>query len=280
MSEISHPLLRKKPTARLAYYLRVLRVIGFVEFKVLYADSVFGYAWSLAKPLAYFGVLWLVFAHLLRTANQTRDFALYLLIGVLLFTFFVDAVTRMLPSIVLRGVILRRLAFPPILIPLSLSVSVCITFCINITALLVYVAIQKLVPEPQWLLVIPLLAELYLFSLGLGLLFAALYVRFRDMMQIWEVAAQLLFFASAIMYPVGILPAGAQKIAFLNPFIQVMQDVRHVILGGSSGPYDITAANVYGGAIFRLVPIAVSIAVFLGGVLVFRRDGPYFAERV
>src|SRR5207249_1973310 len=118
--------------------------------------------------------------------------------GILLFVFFVDAISLMLPSIVLGGAVLRRLAFPPILIPLSASVAVCITFCVNMSALVVFIAIQKLSPRVEWLLVIPLLVELYVFFLGLGLLLAAMYVRFRDIGQIWELVAQVLFFACAI----------------------------------------------------------------------------------
>ena len=225
-------------------------------------------------------MLWLVFAHLLRTANQTEDFTLFLLIGILLFTFFVDAVSVMLPSIVQEGAILRRLAFPPILVPLSASVGVCITFCANISAVIVFVAIQKVAPRIEWLLVLPLLAELYVFVVGLGLLLSALYVRFRDIGQVWEMVAQLLFFASAIFYPIGILPGWALKVAFLNPFVQVMQDIRHVVLGGASGPYDMTAATVYAGAGGRLMPILIAALVFLGALAFFRHEGRYFAERV
>src|SRR5919201_6981740 len=131
MSGISYPLRPARATSGVAYYLRVLRVVGAIDFKAKYAGAVLGYVWSIAKPLAYFGLLWLVFAHLLRTANQTHDFTMFLLIGLLLFTFFVDTVGVMLPSIVDRGSILRRLAFPPILIPLAASVGICITFCAN-----------------------------------------------------------------------------------------------------------------------------------------------------
>src|SRR5213596_1674793 len=107
-----------RATRGVAYYLRVLRVVGAIEFKAKYAGAVLGYIWSLAKPLAYFGVLWLVFGHLLRTANETSHFSVFLLLGVVLYMFFSDAVGEMLPSIVLRGEILRRLAFPPIHVPL------------------------------------------------------------------------------------------------------------------------------------------------------------------
>lgn len=84
-------------------------MVGVIEFKAKYAGAALGYVWSLAKPLAYFSVLWLVFAHLLRTANETHDFARFLLIGILLFTFFSDTVGVMLPSVVGGGSILRRL---------------------------------------------------------------------------------------------------------------------------------------------------------------------------
>lgn len=281
MSEISYSLARaKRTTSGVAYHLRVLRVVGGIDFKAKYADNALGYVWSVAKPLAYFGVLWLVFAHLLRTANQTTSFPLWLLIGILLFTFLVDIVTVMLPSMVEKGMILRRLAFPPVLVPVSESVGVCITFCINLSVFVVFIAVERVLPRWEWLLAIPLLAELYVFCLGLGLLLAALFVRFRDIGQLWEVMSQALFFASGIFYPIGIIPDWAQKVAFLNPFVQIMQDMRHVVLAGASGPYDLSADTVYAHAGGRLIPIAITFAVFFGALALFRRESRYFAERI
>ena len=109
---------------------------------------------------------------------------------------------------------------------------------------------------------------------------SALYVRFRDISQVWELAASLLFFACAIFYPVGILPDWAQKVAFLNPFVQIMQDIRHAMLGGSSGPYDVSADTVYAGAGGRLIPIAIVLLIALAAFVIFRREGRYFAERL
>ena len=186
----------------------------------------------------------------------------------------------MLPSIVEGGATLRRLAFPPIMIPLSASVAIGITFVVNLSAFAVFAAINGVEPRIEWLLIPPLLAELYLFTVGLGLLLSALYVRLRDVGQVWELAAQLLFFASAIFYPIGILPDWAQKVMFLNPFVQIMQDVRHVVLGGASGPYDLTAADVFAGLGGRLIPILIVALVFVSALLFFRREGRYFAERL
>src|SRR2546422_10723962 len=104
----------RKRTKGVRYYLRVLRVVGVIEFKAKYAGTALGYLWSIVKPLAYFGVLWLVFAHLLRTANQTHDFAIFRLIGILRYTFFVDTVASVLPSIVTRGCGLRGADVSPV----------------------------------------------------------------------------------------------------------------------------------------------------------------------
>ena len=277
MREISYSLPRRGATTGVAYYLRVLRVIGAIDFKARYADALLGYVWSLVKPLAYFGVLWLVFAHLLRTANQTHNFAIFLLIGILLYTFFVDAVTVMLPSIVHGGAILRRLYLSSRVKVGNAILGVLLLICWYgaFAAQGLYVSHRLSSGLKELREVLRAIA-----ICSIGLLVAALYVRFRDIGQVWELASQLLFFASAIFYPIGILPVWAQRVAFLNPFVQIMQDARRVVLGGASGPNDVTAGSVYASIGGRLVPLAVVTALFLGALFLFQRDGRYFAERI
>ena len=256
----------------------MIRVVGGVEFKIKYADSMMGYFWSLAKPLCYFGVLLLVFGRLLG-ADQKHYYPVFLLVGILLFTFFVETIGQILPSIVGRGDTLRRMSFAPILIPLSLSLSVLITFLVNILVAIIFIAGYQVPPRASWLLVLPLLLELYVYTLGLGLILATLFVRFRDIGQIWELVAQILFFAAGIMYPIGILPPRAEQISFLNPLIQIIQDIRHSLIGATS-PQDHTAGAVLAGHGGRLGPVLLAVAVFVGGVVLFRREGRYFAERI
>ena len=260
----------------LAYHLRVLRTIATIEFKLKYADSALGYLWSLAKPLSYFGVLWLVFGRLFDTGID--NFPLYLLLGIVLYLFFVDACGMALTSIVYRGALLRRLAFPPIIIPVSVTVTGTITFFVNAAAAAVFVAVGGASPGVDWLLLIPLVLELYVFIVGIGLILAALFVRFRDIGPLWELTAQLLIFASPVMYPITLLPEAAQRVVILNPLVQVMQDVRHVVLGdAASHPI---AADVLGGVAGHVLPVAVALAVLAIGLAVFRRDAPRFAELV
>lgn len=276
MSAEPHPsyVIPRAPLRdRLAYQLRVLRVIAGVQFKLKYVDSALGYVWSLAKPLAYFGVLWVVFGRFFDTG--VGRFPLYLLIGIVMFTFVTDAVGMALPSIVERGPLLRRIAFPPLVIPLSATVTALMTFAVNLVAVAVFVAATRIVPDPSWLLLVLLLLELYVFVVGLSLVISTLFVRFHDVGPIWELATQLLLFATPIMYPITILPEWAEQLEMMNPFVQVLQDVRYIVLGPhpALGTLPTSVAE-------HVVPIAITLATFVLGVVLHRSEAPRFAERV
>jgi ABC-2 type transport system permease protein len=266
-----------RPTRGLAHQLRILRVVVQVEFKLKYADSALGYVWSLVKPLSYFAVLWVVFGRFFKL-GAVRDYPLYLLIGIVVYTFFVDAISIALPSIVARGDILRRLSFPRLVIPVSATLTAAITFLVNACAVAIFVAVTRADPRLEWLLVITLLLELYLFILGVALILSALFVRFRDVGQVWELAATLLFYATPVMYPVEFLPRWAMPVVFLNPLVQTMQDLR-VVLIGANQPFE-TIASVYGTPAARLLPIGIALASFFFGLWFFNRESPRFAERI
>jgi ABC-2 type transport system permease protein len=272
VSEATYVAPRPTLRDRFAYDARILNVLSRSEFRLKYAGSLLGYLWSLAKPLMYFSVLWIVFGNLFRLG--VHRYPLYLLIGIVLYTFLADAVTAALPSIVSSGPTLRRIAFPPLVIPVASSLASAMTFLANCVAVAIFLAVGHVQPQVDWLLLVPLVLELYAFVLALALLAATLFVRFRDIGQIWEVASSLLFFSAPIMYPITILPAWAQRVVDFNPFVQVLQDVRSVLLGSDAATDGVTPLLDS-----RLFPIGITFALFAIGLLVHRRESPRFAER-
>jgi ABC-2 type transport system permease protein len=148
---------------------------------------------------------------------------------------------------------------------------------VNLIPLAGFMIWNRIVPRVEWLLLLPLLLELFLFTLGAGVILATLFVRFRDVGQLWELLTQLLFYASPIIIPVGFLPPWFQPIAFLNPFVQVMQDIRAVLLPNTEV---ITAETTLAAAGGRLTPIAITAATMVAAAYLFRRESPWFAERV
>lgn len=261
--------------ARVARSARLVAVLTASELKVRYGDSALGYLWTVGKPLALFSVLYVVFGVLVRFGAPLGHYPLYLVIGILLWSFFADGVTRTMSSIVANGNLLRKLPFPRVIIPLSASLTALITFGLSIIAIAVFVAANRLTPRPDWLVLIPELGELYLFILGLGLILGTLYVRLRDVTQVWELALQGLFFLSPIVYPFTLVPPRGQQLMLLNPFTQVLQDVRAIIIY----PDDVIAAPAAFSPL-RLLPLLVTAVVLALGIGIFKREEPWFAERV
>jgi ABC-2 type transport system permease protein len=260
----------------LRHQARIVFVIASSEFKVKYADSALGYVWSLLKPLGLFAMLYVVFGRFLKIGAGIPHYPLYLLLGIVLWTFFSDATSLGMQSIVKRSTLLSKLAFPRVVIPVSITASSAITFAVSLVAFTVLIAINGIAPDVEWLLIPLLLLELYVFVLGLTFILSTVYVRLRDIGQVWELALLLLFYASPIIYSASALPAWFQKITFLNPFVQVAQDVRSIVLPSSD---TVTAADVYGSRLGELLPIAVALLLFVGAYLFFRREEPWLAER-
>jgi ABC-2 type transport system permease protein len=256
----------------------VLRVIAGTEFKLKYAGSALGYVWSVAKPLGLFAVLWVVFGRFFKLGTTFDQYPLYLLIGIVLWTFFNDAATLGMWSLVSRSSILRKLSFPRLIIPLSATTVALLTFGVNLVALSAFIGISQAAPRWGWFLIPLLLAELYAFTIGVALVLATLFVRFRDVAQVWELVAQLMFYASPIIYPLGFLPPWARSVAMLSPFTQVMQDIRIIVIDRSPPGAILTAPDVLSTA-GRLFPIAIAGLVLAFGLWLFRRQEPWFAEQ-
>jgi ABC-2 type transport system permease protein len=270
--------LRTSSTRGLAYSLRILQIMVRAEFKLKYAGSALGYVWSVVKPLSLFTVLYLVFGRIFKLDVISEFYALALLIGIVLFSFFADGTSQGMVALVHRESLLRRMRFPRVIIPTAATLTAAMTFGINLMVVAGFVAWQGIVPRLDWVLLLPLLLELYLFTLGTALLLATVFVSLRDMGQVWELGVQLLFYASAIVYPLSSIPHWARELAFLFPFTQVMQDVRALVLYDDTSGITITAGDTLG-ELGRLVPIAIALFVFALGVGVFKRHEPWFAER-
>jgi ABC-2 type transport system permease protein len=125
-----------------------------------------------------------------------------------------------------------------------------------------------------------LLLELYVFTLAIALILATVFVRLRDVGQVWDLVVQVFFYASPIVYPIGYLPPWARTAVFLNPFTQVLQDLRAVVLYPDLKPNRLTVTDAFGFTGARLIPIGIVILLAVGALILFRREEPYFAERV
>jgi ABC-2 type transport system permease protein len=256
-------------------YYSLIRELAITDFKLKYQGSVFGYLWSLMKPLAVFGVLYLVFTVFVRIGSDVPHYPLYLLLGIVLWNYFSESTTSAMRSIVDKGDLIRKVYFPRIVILIANSISALITLVLNLVVIVVFMAIAHIAPTWLSLTFILLIAELYILSLGVSFFLAALYVRFRDFAYIWDVLLQLGFYASGVIYPLSIVPSKYLDIILLNPITQILQDSRYVLISKDT----VTTLGTIESAL-RLVPYVIPIVLVITGYFYFEKWSSRFAEDI
>lgn len=237
-----------------------------------------GYTWSVLRPLLLFGILYVIFALVIKSGDGIPHFPVYLLLGIVLWTFFTDMTQQSLGSIVGRGDLIRKIKIPRWIIVFSSSILAVINLCLNMLVVGVVMIINDVSPM-QTIIFIPLLIfELYIFALGISLFLSAAFVKFRDLGFIWEVIMQMGFYLTPILYAMSIIPLKFQKLQLLNPVAQVMQDARYSLV--THHEKVVTIWRVFDGGWYALIPIIIVVATFLGGLFYFRNQQDSFAENL
>lgn len=262
--------------SRYKYSFIILRQLVITDFKLRYQGSLLGYLWSLLKPLAQFGILYVVFSVFLRVGKDIDNFPIYLLLGIVLWGFFLEVTANCMMSIVVRGELIRKINFPRYVIVLSCSLSGLTNLFFNMIVVLIFALVTGVDFGIQLLLVIPLLAELFIFTLAVGFILSMLYITFRDTNFIWEVIVQGAFYATPILYPISLVPEKIAKVIMLNPMAQIIQDMRYALVSTSTQ----TIGDLYGHRLIWLIPVSLSVILISVSGILFRHRSKYFAERV
>lgn len=280
MSVSSVPVARYRGPSAVGEDLRRFWSLTFTlaatDFKLRFFGSALGYLWTLVRPLMLFGVLYVVFTEIIRFGEGVEHYPVYLLSSIVLFTFFSETTSRGVVSLVDRENLLRKIHFPRLVIPLAVALHAMFNLVLNLVVVFIFVLISGIEPRLEWLELIPLVVLLAAFAVGLAMMLSALYVRFRDVEPIWEVALQLLFYGSPVLYVITFVPESVREIAAMNPIATVLTQVRHAVID----PNAPTAADVLGGTALLLVPLAIVAAVFALGFWVFARETPRIAENI
>jgi ABC-type polysaccharide/polyol phosphate transport system ATPase subunit/ABC-type polysaccharide/polyol phosphate export permease len=272
----AHPVASSR-WARVRRTARISLRFAAVEYRLKYADTVLGYAWAVLRPLATFAAMYVVFTRVAHFNNGVSHYAVYLLSTIVLWTFFLDATNTAVFSLVRQAELLRKLPMPRIAIPLSVVLRALLDLGMNLVAVAVFLAIAGIPARVTWLELPLLIFALALIATAIALLTSAVYVRLRDIDKLWSMLAQILFYASPILYVATSIPRDLRGyVMALNPLAAIFTQMRHALLD----PTAPSAVSAAGGWPRLLVAFAV-VAVLLGaGVLAFQRIAPQAAEEL
>lgn len=200
------------------------------DIKIKYRKSVLGVLWTLLNPLLMMIVMSVVFSNLFRF--DIENFPLYLLSGQIIFNFYNDATSTAMSAIVGNAALIKKVYVPKYLFVISRVFSSFINLMASFTALMLVMVATR--AELHWsviLSVIPL-SLLMLLSLGIGLILAALTVKFRDIMHLYSVFTTVLLYLTPVIYPMSILPEWLEKVVLLNPLTNILTMFRDVMING------------------------------------------------
>jgi ABC-2 type transport system permease protein len=278
VSELGRPI--RGPSAlggdfrRFAHLTRTLAVS---DFKLRFFGSVLGYFWQLMRPLLLFGVLYVVFTQALKLGTTVDFYPVVLLTSIVLYTFFAEATSGAVSSVLDRENLVRKIQFPRLVVPTTVVLTASFNLALNFLVVLVFMFASGVSLHKTWLELPVLIGILGLFAMGIAMLLSALYVRFRDVKPIWDVGLQVIFYGSPVIYAIETIPESAQHLIMrLNPLAPILQQVRHAVID----PNAPTAAAAAGGWQWLLIPGGVIVGVALLGFWVFNREAPRIAEEL
>ena len=250
--------------------------LAATDFKLRFFGSVLGYFWTLARPLLLFGTLYFVFTEIVKFGKGVDHYPVYLLSSIVLFTFFSETTSRGVRALVERENLLRKMRFPRMVIPLSVALHSLFNLGLNLIVVFVFIFASGIEPTLDWLQIPLLIGMLVTFAVGVAMLLSALYVRFRDMEPIWEVALQLLFYGSPVIYVITTVPDNLRELIMFNPIASILTQWRHAVIDQSAP----TAGTAIGGLELLVVPVTLVVVVFVLGLWVFTREAPRIAENL
>jgi ABC-2 type transport system permease protein len=256
------------------------------EFKLKFFGSALGYVWQVMRPLLLFGVLYVFFVVISKVGKGGHpgeaQYGVQLLGSIVLFTFFGEATGGAVRSVVDRENLVRKIQFPRLVIPLSITLLGIFNLAMNLVVVLIFALISGVRPMLSWLELPLILTMLVLFSTGVAMWLSAMFVKFRDIQPIWEVFSQILFYASPVIIPVEtvreklIHHSLLWHIYLLNPLVTVFQQFRHAMVNHAT----LSAGQVLGGWIHLLEPLGIVALTFAIGFWVFNRSAPSVAENL
>jgi ABC-2 type transport system permease protein len=265
------------------------------DLKVKYKNSALGFLWSLANPLLYLAVFGLVFTQFLK--NGVPEFWVLFMSGLLVWNFFNLSTLSATGVVVGSANLVRKVRFPRVVLPLASVGFAGVHFVLQMLVFFItLLAFYRAFIGPQLVLLVPALAVVLVFTVGMALLVSALNVRYRDVEHLLEIALIAWFWLTPIVYPVtlvkDLLIGRAHNLLWYlfmsNPMTAVVTAMQRAIYRSpvvlrtdNHQPYQVLATGGYGFYLKWLGIAGITSLVLLAvGLLVFRRMQADFAEEL
>jgi lipopolysaccharide transport system permease protein len=252
--------------AELRSYRDLFYFLVWRDIKVLYAQTVLGFAWAILNPTIQILIFTLIFGRVARIETDGIPYLLFATIAIVPWTYMSNSMNTSSQSLVGGQQILGKIYFPRVIFPLTPILAKLVDFVISLILILV-VMIYYRVPLTSNIFYLPLFVLLMiLVPTGVGLWLSALAIRFRDVKFAITFAVRMLMYSAPIVYTASAIPDDIRFYYSLNPIVAVIEGFRASLLG-SPMPWG-----------FILPGIVTSVVLVLTGLVYFRRHEKVFVD--
>lgn len=254
--------------AELWRYRELFWIFAWRDVKVRYKQTIVGVGWVLFQPLVNTLIFTVFFGNFARVPSETLPYPLFVLLGLIYWTFFSTSLSHAANSFIENTAILGKVYFPREILPLS-SIAVGLVDFLVSAVLFLGLAVYYQVQFSLAFLAMVILGLIITIvaSAGLGLLMASINVKYRDVRYILPYFLQMMIFVTPVIYPLGIMRPAFQQFVLLNPMAGVIDQLRSTLATG-------TFTNLPA----LLFAAGSAIVVFFCGVMYFRRTQAFFAD--
>ncbi len=252
----------------LLQYRELFVILAWRDISVRYKQTAIGVSWAFIQPFLTMVLLSIVFGRFAGMPSEGVPYPILVFAAVLPWQFFASAMGNASNSLISNANLLTKVYFPRLIVPTASVVTAFIDFLISSLIFVGLMIWYQYVP-PWTILFTPfLLLVVFLFSLGPGLWFASMNVRYRDFRYVVPFCIQFGLYASPVGYATGVVPAAWQPFFALNPMVGVIDGFRWALLGQ---PLPLNP-------ILYLPSIVLTLVAFWLGIVFFRRTERIFAD--
>jgi len=248
------------------------------DFKRRYAQTTFGYVWTILDPLLLFAVMYAFFATIVeRFVGEIPYYPAFLLFSIMLFQFFREATTGAMRSLISGGGVIRKMSFPRLALPTASILAATMILAVNLVIAVIFILATGVPLTADWLFLPVLIAWLLLLTAAVGVLLAGTMVYFRDIDRIWRVVVRTLFYASPVMFPLELIPKEVlyDALAF-NPLAPLFVQARVWLIDPSAPSW----FGTMGTGITGFLPFIITLGICGLAVVVFPRAARRAADNL
>lgn len=256
-------------------YRYLVFVLARKKFAVTYQQTILGPLWIIISPILSTLVNLFIFGYIARIGTGGVPQVLFYFVSTAVWGLLSFSLNSNSNTFITNKHLFSKVYFPRLAVPFANMIVSLLKICIQLAIIAVFIAVFVVRGSlhPLWAF-FPLLPALFLqmslLGMSVGVLTSSFTTKYRDLQMVVGVGVSLWMYASAVVYPLSVIPAGpAKTLIRLNPATQIIEAIRLILLGlGEFNPA------------FYAWSLCVTVVLFLLGAAVFNHVQRTFEDTV